>query len=282
MRGNKNYRPVFRSSGEGYTIVESMIFLAITGAILVSAMLLIGGQQRKSEFNTGIRDIQSQISDILNDVSTGFYNSPTGIVCDTTAPGSPATSTGGSVELGGNADCIFVGKVIQFASSDNGEESAEVYSLIGRRQKEDKTDVRTLADAAPKVLDEADTVLRLPYGIKVRNLKYTDGGTTYDVVGSIGLTSRFAGNAGSGGIEGTQVIDLIAINGTELLTQSKSSAKTSIQQNIADTTYGGYNPDAGIIICFESGGTNQVGEITIGGAGREAGATLTIRDGVCT
>jgi hypothetical protein len=272
MRSNKKNYLSFKSSKEGYTIVESMIFLAVTGAILVSAMLLIGGQQRRSEFNTGIRDIQSQINDIINDVSTGYYNNPTaGLTC-------PYTSKV-SLELGGNPDCVFVGKVIQFGSQENGEDSMEVYTLIGRRQKADNTDLRKLSDAEPQVLDLADATVRLPYGIQVKSVKYTDSNTNYPA-GSIGFTSKFAGNIGSGGIVGTQNTDLIAVRNTALA-QTKANAKTDIKNLIGDDTFNGYNPDRGITICFMSGGTNQHAEVFIGGLNRQDGTTLVINDGPC-
>jgi hypothetical protein len=267
MRSNKNIHQAVSPSNEGYTIVESMIFLAVTGAILVSAMLLIGGQQRKSEFNTGIRDIHSQLTDIVNDVSTGYYNNPTtGLTC-------PYTSRV-STELGGNADCVFVAKAIQFASQENGDESAEVYSLIGRRQKPDRTDIRSLRDAEPVILNEADTTLRLPYGIRVVSVTYTAGGTNYPV-GSVGLSSKFTGNLGSGGIEGTQNIDLIPITGTTLgQSKADNASKTAIEQNIMDESF--YNPDGGVTICFRSGGTNQFAKIKLGGQGRQNSVSLEI------
>ena len=282
MRGNKNEYLTIQSSKEGYTIVESLIFLAITGAIVVSAMFLIGGQQRRSEFNTGIREVQSQISDIINDVSTGFYDSPSRISCTVPPFGGPPTlQTDASAELGGDADCMFVGKVIQFASSDNGEGSAEIYSLVGRRQTPEGTDARRLPDAEPIVFDDtADTALRLPYGIKVGHVRYRDGATNY-VAGSVGFVSKLAGSLGAGGITGTQNIDLIAVRGTDK-NQSMTDAKLNINGNIDDLTHPGYNPDEGITICFDSGGTNQRALILIGGRGRQTSTTLTISGGKCS
>ncbi|MBI3624088.1 hypothetical protein HY218_00480, partial [Candidatus Saccharibacteria bacterium] len=57
--------------GNGFTIVESMIFLAVTGTLMLVAFLMINGKQAQAQFATGVRDFNSKIEDIINDISTG-------------------------------------------------------------------------------------------------------------------------------------------------------------------------------------------------------------------
>lgn len=271
MWRNKNLR---LNNNLGYTIIETMIFLAVTSAMFIMAMLFLSGQQSKNEFSTGIRDIQSRLSDVINDASTGYYNNSGNFVCDTTSPGVPNISPG-TADQGSNADCIFLGRAIQFDSSESGNETLELYTLVARRlDSTTGADVRDLAQAAPKVLDEADAELTLPYGITIASVSYAGGPIN---TGTIAFVSRLAGNTGSGGITGTQDIDLIGITGT-VFGQSQIDAKNAIQAGIAGSPR---NPSSGITLCFNSGGTNQHGIIQLGGSNRQNSISLTIESGLC-
>ncbi|MBA3758300.1 hypothetical protein H0X10_01570 [Candidatus Saccharibacteria bacterium] len=285
MRRNKNQHILNSSlSNKGYTIVETLIFLAVTGVLFASAMLVVGGQQRKTEFHTGIREIESQLIDIMNDVSTGLYNNTGNFTCSTASSTTnpPTISLGSAPEQGTNAECIFVGRAIQFAPNGTDNEELGIYTLFGRRQvglPTSGTDVRTLAEAAPDVptFDQADATLELPYGIKIMSVSYISG--LAQERGTIAFTNRFAGNAGSGGITGSQDIDIIAIAGTSL-NQTKPAAKNNIRTNITAAT-SALNPNSGITLCFKSGGTDQHGKILIGGSGRQINTALTIGTGDC-
>ncbi len=283
MRRNKNlYIPFSHDGSGGYTIIETLIFLGVTGALFVSAMLIVGGQQRKSEFSTGIRDIESQIIDIMNDVSTGLYENTGNFSCSTASSPTnpPVISSGLTSEQGTNSQCTYVGRALQFAPQGSNNEQIGIYTLVGRRQVGivgSARDVRTLAEAAPNILDQADTTLDLPYGIKIMSVSYNDG--TVQNRGMVTLTSRFAGNSGSGGITGTQDIDITAINGSGL-NDVVPAAKNNVRINI-NNTLSARNPASGITLCFNSGGTNQHGKIVIGGSGKQANTTLIIGTGVC-
>jgi hypothetical protein len=261
----------------GYTVVETMIFLAVSGAMFLSAMLFMGGQQRKNELATGIRDVQSQLIDIMNDVSTGFYNNSGTFQCQASGSSGKPTITAGSGEQGTNAGCTFVGKVIQFAPSDAGygESTAQLYTLVGRRQTGTPgVDVRTIGEADPTILGQSDATVVLPYGIKIKRITYTGGSGT---AGSLAFVSRFAQNSGSGGITGTQDIDLIPVSGT-ILGQLISEGKNQIETVLATSSR---NPASGVSLCFDSGGTDQHADLLIGGPGRQISTQLTISSGGC-
>ncbi|HSX44369.1 MAG TPA: hypothetical protein VLE69_03715, partial [Candidatus Saccharimonadales bacterium] len=66
----------------GFTIVETMIVLAVTGFMFFSAMLFISGQQAKTEFTQAAHETEAKINDVLNDVSTGVYNNKGDFRCD--------------------------------------------------------------------------------------------------------------------------------------------------------------------------------------------------------
>lgn len=258
--------------------METFIFLAVTGLLFLIAMVYVGGQQARKEFSTGVRDFDSQMRDIMNDISTGLYANTGDFSCDATAAGPPRIDdTASPTEQGANADCIFLGKAFQFASSDTGPDTIEIYTLIGRRHTDipPVKNVQTLAEAAPTILDQADTTITLPFKITLKKAVYHGAATV--PFGTLALVSTFAGNAGSGGIVGTQDITLVPINGTSL-GQLRTDAKTALKTHI---TTSASNPSGGIELCLNSGGTDEHAILRIGGAGRQAGTILTVGSGVC-
>ncbi len=55
----------------GYTIIEVLMFLAISGLIFVTTMVAIRGQAAHSEFIAGTNDINTKLQQWINEVVTG-------------------------------------------------------------------------------------------------------------------------------------------------------------------------------------------------------------------
>jgi len=134
------YTLPMRRVSNGYTIIEVLIFLAVSGFILVTSMAFFSGRAADNRFAQSMRDIQSKVQDWINDVPTGFA----GASSSTTGLGTtwchlagikPQINTSGGPS---NGDCIFLGKVIQFtdaSSQPTPEQYRKVYaySVFGRR-----------------------------------------------------------------------------------------------------------------------------------------------------
>jgi hypothetical protein len=172
----------------GYTIVETLIFLAVSGMLLVSVMGVISGQQSKTEFTTALRDFESRLQDVVNDVSTGYYPTNNNIGC-TAGVGGP--SLGGPVkQQGTNDQCVFVGKVLHFAPEGQ-LGTMNSYTLVGARQTGSpgsERDVRNLDEANPIAvidgsLSESNT---LSSGLEFRKVLVGNSG-----VYGIGLVAPF-------------------------------------------------------------------------------------------
>ena len=151
----------------GFTIVEIIIFLAISGVLFGAAVTFLSGSDAHNRFSQSMRDTQSKIQDYLNDIPTGFANGTGG-----TSGQSHCKSTGGFIHIDkdpanasppqNTGDCIFLGKAIQFtdttdpADSDQlaGQESQiYAYSVFGNRtityRTEDTRPVVNLSEANP-------------------------------------------------------------------------------------------------------------------------------------
>lgn len=117
-----------RQSPSGFTIVETIIFLAASSIILVSAMIFMSGRAQGARFSESMRDINSKMQDWINDIPTGFTGSTAGGVnCIVTGGGKVLINSG----VGPNEpECIFLGKAIQFRVDDS---KVSAYSVFGRR-----------------------------------------------------------------------------------------------------------------------------------------------------
>lgn len=273
---------------QGYTIVEVMIFLAVTGVTLLSAMALLNGQQRKTEFSQAIRDAESQIQDVINDVSTGYYTNTGDFVCSVGAGGVNIST--GTNNQGTNKDCIFVGRIIQFAPDGN-TDTMKVYTSVGRRQVNTGgtfQEVTNLTEAAPRVIaptrgspniPDATQTLTLKYGLTASKAYYLNG-STQTGVGAVGFFTTFAQYGGATGSElasGSQNLNLVPVAGTNL---GQSSQSAAAEMNTV-TNLAPLNPASGVVVCFQSGGTDQYGMITIGGDNRRLSTKLDIGNGTC-
>src|SRR5476651_427700 len=103
----------------GYTIIEVMIFLAISGLLFLSAVVAVGGQQGHTEFSTSMRDTNSKVQSWIDEVDTGLSDSDFStsgnrqVSCslDPSTGGPVLTSTGGTnINRGSNSACVFLGK----------------------------------------------------------------------------------------------------------------------------------------------------------------------------
>jgi len=169
----------------GYTLIEVMIFLAISGVLFVSAVVLIQGQQGRTQFSQSIRDIDSKLAQYVNEVSASFFPSSDKYSCslvkDSNNVDRPELTllATGTKNVGSNEDCIFLGKALQFhqdSPSGNVDDTLVVYSVLGRRTLTvgvtargtiQKGLVSSFAQANPTPALALTDTYTLPFGTKI-------------------------------------------------------------------------------------------------------------------
>jgi hypothetical protein len=256
----------------GYTIIETMIFLAVSGAMIVAVMLLISGQQGRTQFSQTVRIFESQVQDIANDVSTGFasYDFGTGNACYIDGTG---VRFGPSVPAGAQR-CIFIGRAIQFAP-DGDNKKITIYTIVGRQRNNSGQEVTSLAAASPLTLQIKET-RDIGADITIDRLRCNSCSP-----GDIGMASFFTTfqqyNSGALG-SGDANVDLVPVRNTAL-GQAEAAARTAIATASNLTSI---NPPSGITACLRSGGSNQYALIRIGGTqGGSLTVTSEINAGAC-
>src|ERR1700741_1587955 len=213
----------------GYTIVETLIFLAVTGFMLIGAMVFIGGKQNKAQFVNSVRDFESRLTDIANDVSTGYYqNAGTSFDCvnNSGVPAITSPSASGTVTLGMNSGCIFAGTVVKFGENGNREKFTQL-AMAGARYDSTGTNVTTLTAANPRVINSTNVnnLITIPYGASVQcidigNICNTPSATTN---AAVGFYTKFVGTSAAGG-NGIQT-DVLLYTLPQLTTSATSAAE---------------------------------------------------------
>jgi type II secretory pathway pseudopilin PulG len=80
---------------KGYTIVETLIVLAVTGVMFASTVALISGQVAKAQYRDTVFRVNQSIQNIINDVQNGVFN--------------PSDDTCGDRKNIGESDCVYAG-----------------------------------------------------------------------------------------------------------------------------------------------------------------------------
>jgi type II secretory pathway pseudopilin PulG len=276
----------------GFTVIEVMIVLAVTGLLFVTGVTLISGKQSQTAFDQSIRQVQSQIQQVINDVSVGYYPNAGNIQCSGSG-GTVTLTKAGGVAQGANAGCVFMGKALQFQVGSSDPEKFNVYSLAGlQKGGPGGTESTSLAQAKPKVIAPTPTAgINLPDSTDSDNLQnglttarmWYNNGADKDI-GVVAFTNSLASyDATTGAIlSGSQQVDVVPIDDGNVKSKIGSSSDNGIDITNSTIASAITNPSGGVFICFASAGTNQSGLITIGSNGRQLSVNLDIKNGkVC-
>lgn len=230
----------------GYTIVEVMIFLAISGALFVSASALISGRQERTMFQQSVNTTSQTLEDILNDVSTGYYPSNNDFKC-TNSGGSPTLSVGGS-QQGTNQGCIFSGKLLSFTTTP-ASPSYSVYTMISNNpdlstpgSNPDVTTVNTLLLGGPNpgIIDQKTN------NVGVIVTKIFEDSPPYVSYNNLAVVSDFGSLSSTG--------TLSANASKAKLYWYKSNPPTSTPNTkLVATDFVKVQTDHSVIICLEQG-----------------------------
>ena len=266
----------------GFTIVETLMVLGITSILFIAVIGSITDRQNRIQFSQGMRDISSSISDVMNDVTTGFFPTTPGLTCTAgstnAAPQLGYDSTQGDA-TGARKDCVFAGKVIQIGT-DTSASSGFVYSMAGRRltySGVNSSDVANFSELKPVVIDSSNTdnvtvspgisnidatgVLGLPYGIRIVRSDGSDGGRALGIFYKDFRGVSLNGQSSSG-VTSVSIADVASASaGTSAMSQANVIAAADNTAVVSTKFLSGNNT---ITLCFKSDATNQTATITIG------------------
>lgn len=269
----------------GFTIVEVMIFLVVTGAMLVYGVAFLRGRQHRVQFDQAVRETEAELRTIINEVASGYYPNKENFTCTSltnSGPNPPTLAVGANTQ-GTNTGCVFLGKVVQFVAADSSDYN--VFTVVGHRQTRESPprEVESLQGTPtfPNRGAEPITVtapvdnteaFKVPWGVKVSKVIVTPQlpASPYNV-SAIGFILSFgqavsAVDPSEGLVSGSQNVDLVPVRG--------DANPGDVKEDIKEMKDEDRRPKQ-VTICF-SDGDSRSATITIGGAGRGLSTTTRI------
>lgn len=288
----------------GYTIVETMIFLAVTAMLFTSALTLISGRQATVQFAQATRDAQSKFQDIINQVSSGFYPTTGSFTCSANPLGTaPTFDVTTPSKQGTSNTCVFLGKVTQLGVGSDGDHY-NVISVASRRVDSIGLEVNSLDKAKPTAISPPSAAAAasgsvpdvtektsFQYGLRVTRVTVPDPATgayagAASDYGSIAFFGSFPGAAASDPsslTSGAQHVNFAPVSGS-VLGEDLVDAVTHV--NAINDSNTKMTPDAslksGIVICLSDQGGGRKAWLTIGGTVSNTSVKLDIgKSAVC-
>lgn len=282
----------------GFTIVETLIVLAVSALVAVSAMLVISGRQSETQFMVASNDLKQKIEQIINETRSGYYPGSGDFSC-TGSVGTKPTINNITKSQGTNGGCIFLGKAVEFGFSQTGAdpESFATYPLVGNQQDTiTHHEVSSYSQAMPIALspDSSNNTngvnhgdfLKTENGLTFKKATYhlSSGGlvtsTTQAAFAFADSLGDYAPNATTGDLNSaTEKLNLYyfsAIPNWSAVAQNSGGVVDGINSgnvNDVDPTLNSLD------LCFD-GGTGKTATITITGLG-QLSVKLKISSSVC-
>lgn len=150
-----------QKSQSGFTIVEVMLFLAITGLLFLIGFLGTGAQLQQVRFTDSMRSLHSFLQKQYSLVSTGANPRAAETTCtvnvgDPNAP--PVFGAGAPVAgdtAGDDSECVLLGKLVKFTPDSS---NLTTYYVVGRRLPNSQltgNDLTDLVNSRPTLSDQA-------------------------------------------------------------------------------------------------------------------------------
>lgn len=251
----------------GYTVIETMIFLVISGVILATSLLFFKGRQQRVQFTQGTREIEAGLKTVLNEVSSGYYPNKGDFNCTAGSEG-PVLDFDVSSEQGSNENCIFLGKILKFNS-----DGYTAYTTIGLR-KNGPTLSSSLEASKPAISENITESYRLPWGIRITKIVSVkdlskSNRSAVGVLSSVGNFTPSEDGASFDIASGSQTASLLPIG------NSLSDSIEVFETNVKNMKDSDRRPDK-VFICLESAGGDRQAAIVLGGDNKQLNTELFI------
>lgn len=276
---NGRLSSVSRLSQGGFTIVETLIVLGVSGMLFLGAILLVAGQQRKVEFTQAAQDIQSVIRQNISEVGSGYYPNGGNVRCVVAGNNLNITQVAAGTAQGSNTGCVFLGKVMQFGVAGTNPQEYVVHTVAGLQDGQDGS----LLAANPKVvnIDSSRITGQLRNGLTISSMRYVKDGVRTNIGAVAFLNGLGNFEAGTGLMSGTQQLTLVPVANSGTVPSTTVIGVVGAIDTQLRNADNIVNPNGGVELCF-AGDRGQWALATIGGNGRDLSVKLDIKSADCS
>lgn len=263
-------RGLHRNTG-GFTILETIIVLTVTIALLGSMLTLFQQRIPRTQFAKAVNELSVRLTDVATQVADGNYPEISNIKCTIGGSGLPEIEDSGTTGQGTNQDCIFLGQAVKFGSpncntGNNECDDLKIFTVAGRRQYTDSSSgigvtqlVNSLDKANPNSNNSvAIQTYKIGYGLQVKKAYYQSISTNTNV-GGVAYYQQFGSSVNSvtGDPEGILPINLYPVG------DNIGIADTDFINEIQNTGNPTTTPKT-IKICLKSGTSDQYAILDLG------------------
>jgi prepilin-type N-terminal cleavage/methylation domain-containing protein len=159
----------------GYTIIEVLIVLAVSGMMFVIAINFINDKQGKAAFTQGTNELVSQIQNTIEQVTNGQFSD---VPLNCSFSGGTTSVTSGTRPPGTNSTCIFVGKMLRFQADAT---TYDTLSLAGGRVTTNGAGTPitpSLSNIDPVVIGSLTREQKVPQQLLIKSVLVTDASGT--------------------------------------------------------------------------------------------------------
>ncbi len=246
-------------SAVGFTIVETLIVLAVSAGLFIIAAVYIGGKQQKTQFQVGVRDTQTLLQQTMATAESGYYGNLDDFKCSLVG-GATAdlTFSGSGGELGARGECVYIGKAIVLSGS-----TMYTFSLAGTRINAAGFDSTNPKEARATVVKDSVGNSTLPNGLQVLGHSLNGAAFEKGAVGYMYLSSM--ANQPSSNV-GSQYFRLYRVSDsfTSVAETDKNAMATIINNEKRAGTP--FQLASSYQICLARDGDPQSAIVTIGGS----------------
>jgi type II secretory pathway pseudopilin PulG len=160
----------------GFTIIESILFLGVTGLVMAVLLVGIGSSLSRERYRDAVYSFQDYMQGQYNLVANVNNSRNAEDVCQ-----AGGIVVGGTADAGrGTSDCTIVGRIIHSTANGESVTSAQVYATA---------DVATLSGSDVAVLQAADLAtspeidtFKMGWGTRVVNPRPSDTVTNFSML----------------------------------------------------------------------------------------------------
>lgn len=271
----------------GFTVVETLIVLAVSAILATSALLLVSGRQNKTQFLVAANNMKQQLQQVVNETRNGFYPNSGNFTCS--GSGATVTISSGTNKEGTNNTCIFLGKVVVLGLGSDSD-AINIYPLVAKRTVTTggtTRDVASFTEAQPYALGpgtprDLSTNGSTQNGLNFTFGKYTTATTTINskkpmVLAFADDLGQYTLNSNGQLDSSVEKLNLYSYDVTPAWPGAGITTSAQVVAKINTTAAANTLASTDVVsaqVCYNSGGTQQSALYTIAGHSQ---LTVTLR-----